>query len=163
MERWAAVGGEDIPSVKGITDRLELVLFPVQREGCAAPGHGCRHRLHKGGGCFHPGAVRRRHDTVLLKEVCEQPVVRRKVPAPRCDQQQRAARCAHSGVNDDDVDRLGRKVGARCADNKGGVRDVLRWDLVGYVNQMRFGVDAENHAFHGRRVSIRASQSQRLA
>ena len=65
---------------------------------------------------------------------------------------------SHRRIDDDHVNRLGRKVGPYLTDHKGGMHHIVRRHVVGHVNDRRLRGDRQDHALHAGDVMIRTSE-----
>jgi hypothetical protein len=134
-------------------------------------------RRQRGGGAReHVAAVERRADVggaeplvldhvrrlvAALGQVREHPVVGADVPpAARADQHV-APRAADPGVDDDDVDRVMRKLDRRVGDHPRGVRDVAGRDIVRDVHDHRHAMGADeprDHALERADIAVRRTE-----
>lgn len=121
-----AAGGEDIAPVKGAVDFCEPEFGAVemhQINGVAAAFGG-----------FQQGS--------------DQPIIGQDEKLVTQTRAQRPPRRAHPGVDHGDVHAAGREVGHRPPKGQGCRADILRWDFVGDVGDLRVWDDAPDHPFH---------------
>src|SRR6266849_3896399 len=65
---------------------------------------------------------------------------------------------ADPGINHDDVNRLGRKVRDRRSKKESAETDILRWNLMAQVDELRLRVQAQNDSLHRRYVRRLAAE-----
>ena len=58
------------------------------------------------------------------------------------------ARCADAGIDHDEVDGFRREIRIGLSDGDGAVKNIVSEDVMGDVDDVDFGIDAENHALH---------------
>src|ERR1700677_4814119 len=60
----------------------------------------------------------------------------------------RASRSAYSGIDDNQMNGLGRKIGVGLGDGHCAIEDIVGQNVVADVDDIYFGIDAEDYALH---------------
>ncbi|MCU1327330.1 MAG: aminotransferase, class [Bryobacterales bacterium] len=94
----------------------------------------------------------------LRKNACEQPVIGRDPEMPGGFGENRLALTAYPRVHHRQMHRAGREAAPNLIQHPGGLPDLVRRDLVGDIDQMRFRADAQDDALHGANIVIRLTE-----
>jgi len=71
---------------------------------------------------------------------------------------ERAARRSNAGIDDDDVNRSGRKPAPRPRERQSRALDVLRRNVVRDVDELRFRNERQQHSLHFADVAVGGSE-----